>query len=61
LLHHDHVRGFIFDVNTGLLEEVFVNETPTGQLDPAVTPPPEGSARSVLADSVAADGGIAGH
>ena len=43
LLHHDAVRGFIFDVNTGLLEEVFVDgEQPTGQLAPAATPPPAG-------------------
>ncbi len=33
LLHHDGVRGFIFDVDTGLLEEVFADgEEPTGQL-----------------------------
>ncbi len=33
LLHHDGVRGFIFDVDTGLLEEVHTNgESPTGQL-----------------------------
>ncbi|TKV58552.1 carbonic anhydrase [Nakamurella flava] len=32
-LHHtDAVRGFIFDVETGLLEEVFVDEHPTGQV-----------------------------
>jgi carbonic anhydrase len=36
LLHHDGVRGFIFDVDTGLLEEVFVeDETPNGQFKPA--------------------------
>jgi len=56
LLHHDAVRGFIFDVNTGLLEEVFVDgDNPTGQLDPAATPPPTGSARTVVADAIAAD------
>jgi hypothetical protein len=61
-LHHDAVRGFIFDVNTGLLEEVYVNDdSPTGQLAPAATPPPEGSARAVVADAVAADGGFDGH
>ena len=50
LLHHDAVRGFIFDVNTGLLEEVFVDgDDPTGQLDAAATPPPPGSARVVAA------------
>ena len=56
LLHHDAVRGFIFDVNTGLLEEVFVDgDEPTGQLAPAATPPPAGSARSVVAKTVAAE------
>ena len=64
LLHHDAARGFIFDVNTGLLEEVFVDgEAPTGQLAPAATPPPAGSARAVVAGAVAADsdGAAAGH
>jgi len=56
LLHHDAVRGFIFDVNTGLLEEVFVDgDEPTGQLAPAATPPPAGSARSVVAETAAAE------
>jgi len=56
LLHHDAVRGFIFDVNTGLLEEVFVDgDEPTGQLAPAATPPPPGSARSVVAETAAAE------
>ena len=32
LLHHDAVRGFIFNVDTGLLEEIVVDSnTPTGQ------------------------------
>lgn len=64
LLHHDAVRGFIFDVNTGLLEEVFVDgEAPTGQLAPTATPPPAGSARAVIAGAVAAEseGTVAGH
>jgi carbonic anhydrase len=61
LLHHDAVRGFIFDVNTGLLEEVYVADgSPTGQLAPTATPPPSGSAREVVADAVAADSGAAG-
>jgi carbonic anhydrase len=39
LLHHDAVRGFIFDVDTGLLEEVVVdNDTPNGQLATAGVP-----------------------
>lgn len=43
LIHHDAVRGFIFDVNTGLLEEVYAdNDSPTGQLDPESTPPGTG-------------------
>jgi hypothetical protein len=62
LLHHDLVRGFIFDVNTGLLEEVFVDgDAPTGQLEVEATPPPPGSARVVVAESVSADGGAGGH
>ena len=44
LQHTDAVRGFIFDVETGLLEEVFVDEAvPTGQLTPVATPPPAGA------------------
>ncbi len=45
-LHHtDAIRGFIFDVETGLLEEVFVDEAvPTGQLTPVATPPPADAA-----------------
>ena len=39
LLHHDGVRGFIFDVDSGLLEEVFtIGHAPTGQLQPEATP-----------------------
>ncbi len=35
LLHHDAVRGFIFDVDTGMLEEVFTDGAePTGQVQP---------------------------
>jgi len=54
-LHHtDAIRGFIFDVETGLLEEVFVDEAiPTGQLTPVATPPPDGA--------VVADGADTGH
>jgi carbonic anhydrase len=40
LLHHDAVRGFIFDVETGLLEEVFVEDgKPTGQHHPGSATP----------------------
>jgi carbonic anhydrase len=32
--HTDAVRGFIFDVETGLLEEVLADDEPTGQGKP---------------------------
>ncbi len=39
LFHTESVRGFIFDVESGLLEEVFVDsDEPTGQLNPPPTP-----------------------
>ena len=57
-LHHtDAIRGFIFDVDTGLLEEVFVDEAvPTGQLAPVATPAPADSAAKVDAGSAVGDG-----
>ena len=61
LLHNDMVRGFIFDVNTGLLEEVFVDEAvPTGQLAPVATPAPADSAAKVDAGSAVVDGSPVG-
>ena len=61
-LHHtDAIRGFIFDVETGLLEEVFVDEAvPTGQLAPVATPAPADSAAKVDAGSAVGDGSAVG-
>ncbi|MGS0687554.1 beta-class carbonic anhydrase [Nakamurella sp. GG22] len=57
LLHHDAVRGFIFDVNTGLLEEVFTDgEEPTRHLTAAGTAQPPGSGDAGAAATVASDG-----
>jgi len=48
LLHHDGVRGFIFDVETGLLEEVFVHDgDPTGQPHTVTTTPSRDNAREL--------------
>jgi carbonic anhydrase len=59
LLHHDAVRGFIFDVNTGLLEEVFTDgEEPTGQLSPVATPPQSADAAAATAPT---EPGVAPH
>jgi carbonic anhydrase len=46
LLHHDAVRGFIFDVDNGLLEEIVVDSnTQSGHLGETSTVQPTGTIR----------------